>query len=457
MTQLSPVSIGQKIALHIKRLGINGEGLAFFNKLIIFVPGALPKEKVSVEITKITPKYAEATLVKIITSSPNRIAAPCPIYDTCGGCQLQHLNYPAQLEYKRDLLRQALHKFKPANYENYRLLPAIGMDEPWHYRNKAQFQVRTENARAIAGLYQTNSHKLVEVTDCLVQIPITQKIINFAMDKINEFHVPIYDEASNSGILKTLMVRTGVETGEVQLVFITHTKKLPKINPVIRAITAEFPEVVSFMQNIQADKSSKIFGDETFLLAGKETIDEKLATVSFELSARAFFQLNPSQTVKLYDQARLALDLQQNETLIDAYCGVGTIGLSLAHIAYKVYGMDIVPESIADARKNAEAMHLNNTHYEVGSAETLIPKWYEDGFMPDAIVVDPPRTGLDEALLQTLISFPPKKLVYVSCNVSTLARDLKQLSKRFNVEYLQSIDMFPQTARCEVVVKLTKK
>lgn len=211
------------------------------------------------------------------------------------------------------------------------------------------------------------------------------------------------------------------------------------------------------MQNIQDKKTSLIMGDETIHLWGKETIDEQINQVSFELSARAFFQLNPSQTKVLYEEALKALDLKKDKTIVDAYCGVGTIGLSLADQAKEVRGMDIIPQAIQDAQKNASKMGLANTHYEVGSAEELLPKWLREGFKPDAIIVDPPRTGLDEKLLTAIVKQPSQQLIYISCNVSTLARDLKPLSKIYTVDYLQSVDMFPQTARCEVVVKLTKK
>jgi 23S rRNA (uracil-5-)-methyltransferase RumA len=291
----------------------------------------------------------------------------------------------------------------------------------------------------------------------LVQEPTTQKVINTVVNLLTKYDLPIYDERSNSGILRTLMVRIGVETGEVQLVMITKTPKLPQKNALIREITNRLPEIVSIMQNIQEKKTSVIMGDETIHLWGKEVINEKINQVSFELSPRAFFQLNPQQTKILYQEAINALDLTTPKTVVDAYCGVGTIGLSLAKKAKEVRGMDVIPQAIDDAKKNAEAMNLTNTRYEVGTAEILLPKWLKEGFSPDAIVVDPPRTGLDNQLLKSIQESPSPQMVYISCNVSTLARDLVSLAKIYHIDYLQSVDMFPQTARCEVVVKMSRK
>jgi 23S rRNA (uracil-5-)-methyltransferase RumA len=252
------------------------------------------------------------------------------------------------------------------------------------------------------------------------------------------------------------MVRIGIETGETQLVFITNSPKLPQKNALIREINQRLPEVVSIMQNVQSKKTSLIMGEDTMHLWGKEAIEEHLNGLIFDLSARAFFQLNPKQTSVLYNEAIKALNITENETVVDAYCGVGTIGLSIADKAKEVRGMDIIPQAIEDAKRNAKRMGYENTHYETGTAEDLLPKWLNEGFSPDSIVVDPPRTGLDDKLLQAILKHTPKKLVYVSCNVSTLAKDLKKLSTVFKVDYLQSVDMFPQTARCEVVAKLTR-
>ncbi|MGC6769164.1 23S rRNA (uracil(1939)-C(5))-methyltransferase RlmD [Enterococcus sp. LJL51] len=451
------VKIGQTIPLKIKRLGINGEGIGYYKRTIVFVPNALPQEQVSIKVTKVSPKFIEGELTKISKPSPDRITPPCPVYEKCGGCQLQHLNYQAQLVYKKDLLKQALTKFKPANYQNYELRKTIGMKDPWNYRNKAQFQLRENNGTVEAGLYQPDSHTLVPIDNCLVQDTTVTNVMNTLVELLNNYHLPIYDERKNSGIFRTLMVRIGVQTGEVQVVFITQSQKFPQKQKIINDIQAKLPEVVSIMQNVQNKKTSLIMGDQTIHLWGKESIRERISELSFDLSPRAFFQLNPEQTEKLYDEARKALDLKPDESVVDAYCGVGTIGLSLAHQAKGVRGMDTIPAAIDDARKNAAELGASNTRYEVGTAEELLPKWLGEGFRPDGIIVDPPRTGLDSKLLQAILQYPPKKMVYVSCNVSTLARDLVQLVKAFHVEYLQSVDMFPQTARCEVVVKLVKK
>lgn len=365
-----------------------------------------------------------------------------------------HLHYDKQLEFKTDLLRQALKKFAPQGYENYEIRPTIGMQEPQYYRAKLQFQTRKFKGDVKAGLYAQNSHYLISLKNCLVQDKVTQKIINKVALLLGKYNLPIYDERKNAGI-RTVMIRRARKTGQVQMIFVTG-KKLD-FSPVIRDLSAEFPELETVAVNYHTTKSSEIYGDRTEIIWGKETIQEGVLDYEFSLSPRAFYQLNPEQTEVLYSEAVKALDVDSEDCLIDAYCGVGTIGFAFAKKVKSLRGMDVIPEAIEDAKRNAKKMGFDNAYYEAGTAESIIPRWYKEGYRADALIVDPPRTGLDEKLLGTIVRYAPKKMVYVSCNVSTLARDLIQLSKVYDVHYIQSVDMFPHTARTEAVVKLVKK
>ncbi|MBN8192137.1 23S rRNA (uracil(1939)-C(5))-methyltransferase RlmD [Bacillus sp. NTK074B] len=451
------IELKQQFPLTIKKIGINGEGVGFFKRKIVFVPGALTGEEVVVEVTKVHPKFTEARIKKIRKKSPERVKAPCPVYEQCGGCQLQHLSYEGQLDAKRDILLQSLERHTKLNLEDLDIRPTIGMDNPWHYRNKSQFQVGTQNGKAIAGLYSMNSNKLIDIDECIVQHPLTNKVTTEIKRIINDFNIPVFDDKKKKPILKTIVTRVGFETGEVQVVLVTSEKKIPRKELLINEIQKRLPEVVSIAQNINPKKTALVFGDETVHLSGKESIEERLDEFTYELSARAFFQLNPIQTSKLYNEAKKAAALTGEEKVVDAYCGVGTIGLWLADGAKEIRGMDVIKEGINDAKKNAEKFGVSHAEYFVGGAETLMPKWKNEGWRPDVVVVDPPRTGCDHKLLDTLKEVKPKTFVYVSCNPSTLAKDIDYLKKQYRVKYLQPVDMFPQTAHVECVALMELK
>jgi 23S rRNA (uracil1939-C5)-methyltransferase len=451
------IELKQQFPLTIKKIGINGEGVGFFKRKIVFVPGALTGEEVVVEVTKVHPKFTEARIKKIRKKSPQRTKAPCPVYEQCGGCQLQHLSYEGQLDAKRDILLQSLERHTKLRLEDLDIRPTIGMDNPWHYRNKSQFQVGIHNGKAIAGLYSMNSNKLIDIDECIVQHPLTNKVTTEIKRIINDFNIPVFDDKNKKPILKTIVTRVGFETGEVQVVLVTSEKKIPRKELLINEIQKRLPEVVSIAQNINPKKTALVFGDETIHLSGKESIEERLEEFTYELSARAFFQLNPIQTSKLYNETKKAAALTGEEKVVDAYCGVGTIGLWLAKGAKEIRGMDVIKEGIDDAKKNAKKFGVDHAEYFVGGAETLMPKWKNEGWRPDVVVVDPPRTGCDNRLLDTLKEVKPKTFVYVSCNPSTLAKDIDYLKKQYRVEYLQPVDMFPQTAHVEVVAKLVLK
>lgn len=459
MKQEQSVRITEKqtFPLTIKRLGINGEGVGYFKKQVVFVPGALPGEEVVVEATKVQPKFAEARIKKIRKKSEHRVAPPCPVYEECGGCQLQHLDYRQQLVEKRDIVKQSLERHTKLNVEKLDIRDTLGMENPWNYRNKSQFQVGQRDGKLLAGLYGINSHKLVDIQHCAVQHSATNKATSTVKKILQDLKVSVYNEKTRKGVVRTIVARIGVKTEELQIVLITSQRELPHKDEIVTRIKQALPEVTSIVQNVNGQKTSLIFGDETRLLEGREFIQETLGELEFELSARTFFQLNPEQTVNLYNEVKEAAGLTGVEKVVDAYCGVGTIGLWLADGAEEIRGMDVIADSIEDAEKNAERHGISHATYVVGKAEQVLPKWAKEGWKPDVLVVDPPRTGLDQQLLNTILKVKPKKIVYVSCNPSTLAKDISVLVSKYKVGYIQPVDMFPQTSHIESVTSLILK
>lgn len=447
---------GQVIHVTIKRLGINGEGIGYYRRKIVFIPGALPGEFVRAKIVETSRSYAKARLISIKEKSDRRVE-PVDHYDV-GGIELEHLAYDAQLEFKRDVILQALEKFMPGCCREIELRQTIGMEDPYHYRNKAAFQVRrTKSGKLIAGLYKPESHQLVDLPTFETQRELTLKIIRKVLELMEKWNISAYDERRNSGTVRTIVVREAFATGEAQVVFVTNERRIPHVFEAVNELRTAFPQIVSVMQNLNPGRTSLVYGDSTTLLSGRDYIVERLGDVSFKLSARAFFQMNPVQTRKMYDEVRRALDLKQDDVLVDAYCGVGTIGLYCGRGCSRILGMDVITEAVSDARTNAEMSGVENAGYEVGDAGEVFAGWERRGQKFNALVVDPPRMGLDDGTIAAILHSRPRKFVYVSCNPSTLARDLARLTKVYDVSYIQPIDMFPQTARTEAVVRLILK
>ena len=455
--QTVKLELSQTFPLTIKRLGINGEGVGYFKRQVVFVPGALPGEEVVVEATKVHPKFVEAKIKNIRKKSEFRVQPICPVYEECGGCQLQHLDYSQQLKEKRDIVIQSLERHTKLPINQMDIRETMGMENPWNYRNKSQFQVGQKDGKVLAGLYGINSHNLVHIDQCVVQHSKTNKAIGTVRKVLQKLQIPIYSEKSKKGIVRTVVARVGIQTGELQIVLITAKKELPQKEQIVEEIKKRLPEVKSIMQNINGEKTSLIFGEETVNLGGNDFIQETLGDLSFELSARTFFQLNPEQTVKLYNEVKEAAQLTGMEKVVDAYCGVGTIGLWVADQAAEIRGMDVIPESIEDAKKNAARHGIKHAQYVTGKAEVILPKWAKEGWTPDVVIIDPPRTGLDQQLLETLLKVKPKRIVYVSCNPSTLAKDISVLAPLYKIEYIQPVDMFPQTSHVECVSRLVLK
>ncbi len=449
------VNVGDRFPLTIRRLGVNGHGIGYFKHKVCFVPGALPGEVVVAEVTKVMPRFLEAKIHRLRRTNKHRVTPRDSYADVAGGFELENLAYPEQLKFKRQVVLDSLSKFKPYGYRNYDVRPTIAAPAEYGYRNKAQFQVRLVDGHVAAGLYKPDSHDLVDMQECAVQMPQTMHVMRTMVKLIEKLNIPVYDEEHNSGIIKTLAVRESWTTGELQLTIITNTPKLIHKHQLLDAIKEQLPEVVSVMQNVNPGDTPLVWGDQTIHLAGAETITESLMGLDFKLSARSFLQLNPAQTEVLYEEAAKALELSPDDTLIDAYAGIGTIGLSLASRVKDVRGMEIIPEAVDDANENARLNGITNAHYEVGKAEEILPKWQEAGLNFDALVVDPPRAGLDDNLIKAILKTKPRKFAYVSCGMASLARNLRRLTSVYHVDYIQPIDMMPQTARCEAVVKLS--
>ncbi|MFY0545159.1 23S rRNA (uracil(1939)-C(5))-methyltransferase RlmD [Brevibacillus sp. H7] len=447
--------IGQQVTLTIRSIGINGEGIGYYKRKIVFVDKALPGEVVHAEITDVKEKYASARLIKVIEKSPARVQPPCPVYEECGGCSLQHMDYQAQLISKQELVLEALQKY--ARLENPPVAPTIGMENPWSYRNKAQFQVGRQDGKLVAGLYQTGSHQLIDLEGCRVQHEATNQIVQKAKRVLEQLGIPEYDERKRTGVVRTIVARVAFATGETQLTLVTATQEIPREKELVLELRYQLPELVSIAQNINPKKTSLVFGETTRQLWGKPSIAEKLGDLSFDLSARAFFQLNPEQTQKLYREVQKAAGLTGKELVFDLYCGTGTIALWLAPHAREVRGIEIIPEAVEDARRNAERNGAANASFHTGRAEVLMPKWAKQGLRPDVVVVDPPRTGLDGALIDSLLAVQPQKIVYVSCNPSTLAKDISLLLERYELVSVQPLDMFPHTAHVESVSLLVRR
>ena len=457
MTKLKPpVEKNTYYDVTFEDLTHDGAGVAKIEGFPIFVPNGLPDEKAKIKVTKVNKGYGFGRLIEIYQKSEYRVDAPCPIYKECGGCQLQHLSYEGQLVAKQKQVQEVLTRI--GKLQNIKVHSVLGMDNPWRYRNKAQVPVADREGGLVAGFYQQRSHEIIDMEACLIQQEKNDLVVQTVKTICEKFGIQAYDEKNNKGTLRHIMARYGLVSGEIMVVLVTRTRELPQKNKIILEITENLPGVKSIVQNINSKQTNVIFGNETNVLWGEEYIYDNIGDIKFAISARSFYQVNPEQTKVLYDKALEYAGLTGEETVIDAYCGIGTISLFLAQKAKKVYGVEIVPEAIEDAKRNAALNHIDNSEFAVGEAEVVIPAWYKDGVRADVIVVDPPRKGCDEALLQTILKMKPKKVIYVSCNPATLARDLRILEDGgYKTAEVQPVDMFPHTVHCEAVAKLIIK
>lgn len=489
-----PIAIGQTVTCEIAGLTHEGEGVGRVDGFTLFVRGALPGERVLAEVVSVGNSFGRARMARLLSASPDRVSAPCPINETCGGCQLQHLDYAAQLHWKRrhvvDSLvrigklrvageeqggqavrqggisetdegrREAQIDAEPIGHPQPVIVhPVIGMSDPWRYRNKAQVPIGVGAEEGlVGGFFEEGSHVIVDMDACLIQQEENEQTVRAVKDAARQLGISAYDRSTSRGLLRHVVVRHAQTTGQRMVVLVTNGRDIPHEAEWVGLIRERVPAVVSIVQNVNAERTSAVFGDVTLTLWGEDFIYDEIDGIRFAISARSFFQVNPEQTEKLYRKAVEYAGLTGEETVIDAYCGIGTITLFLARHARRVYGVEIVPEAIEDARRNARLNGIENAEFAVGRAEDVLPRWQRSGISPDVIVVDPPRKGCDSALIETMLELRPARIVYVSCNPATLARDLRLLEDGgYRTVEAQPVDMFPHTGHVEVTVRLERK
>lgn len=457
MTQKTPpLRTGQAIEVDIAGLGHSGEGVGRYHDFTVFVPQALPGERVAVTVETVKPSYAKARLDRLVVPSPGRVPPPCPVYDTCGGCQLQHLDYPAQLEAKRRAVTDAVERI--GKLAGVAVHPVIGAADPWRYRNKMQFPVGLAGGRVAVGCYAQGSHAIVDADDCLIQPAANNAVARAVRAAVADLGLAPYDEATGRGVVRHILGRVGTASGEVMAVIVTATGDLPRAGELIARLRRDVPGLVSVVHNVNPQRTNVVLGRRTVTLWGKDTITDRLGDFVFNISAVSFFQVNTPQAAVLYDKAVEYAGLTGGETVIDAYCGTGTITLFLARRAARVYGIEVVAPAIADARKNAAANGITNAEFIVGDAVEMMPRLYKEGVRPDTVVVDPPRAGCAPAVLDAFVRMAPARIVYVSCNPASLARDLAVLAAAgYVTREIQPVDMFPQTYHVESVVRVQRK
>ena len=443
--------------VEIVDIGQGGVGIGKFEGFTVFVDGGLVKDKIKVKITKSKKNYAVGEIVEIIEPSPYRVERKCSKeLKDCGGCQIQELDYKEQLNVKTNEVKQVISRI--GKLDDVIIHPALGMEEPFRYRNKAQFPIQKVDGVPVIGFYKKKSHDIIPTDQCIIQHDVNDKIIKIIKTYIRAYKVSIYDEKTHTGVLRHLVTKVGFTTKEVMVVLVANGRKLPYLNELASVLKENIPGFKTLVVNVNREKTNVILGNENRIVYGNGKINDNIGDLVFEISPLSFFQVNPVQTEVLYNKALEYADLGENDTVFDIYCGIGTISLFLAQKAKKVYGIEIVEDAIKDAKRNAEINNLDNVEFYVGKAEEVVPKMYKQGKRANVVVVDPPRKGCDEKVLDTIISMQPDRVVYVSCNPSTLARDLNYLDERgYKCLEVQPVDMFPHSVHIENVALIVKK
>lgn len=451
-----------ELILKIEDMGVDGAGIGKADGMTFFVKDAVIGDVVRAKVMKLKKTYGYARLMELLEASPDRVEPKCPYYRQCGGCQIQALSYEKQLEFKERKVRNNLERI--GGFSEIPMEPIVGMEEPYHYRNKAQFPVGTDkDGHIVTGFYAGRTHTIIPNRDCALGLPVNREILDLVIDFMEKYHVSAYDEKTGKGLVRHVLIRCGFTSKEKMVCLIINGKSLPHSEKLVEALR-EIDGMTSISINCNTERTNVILGRKTVVLWGQEYITDQIGEISYEISPVSFYQVNPVQTEKLYGLALEYADLHGEENVWDLYCGIGTISLFLAQKAKQVYGVEIIPQAIENAKRNAVKNGIENAEFFVGKSEEVLPEFYEKEAAAgrkahaDVIVVDPPRKGCDEKLLETIVKMAPDRVVYVSCDSATLARDLKILCENgYELKRARAVDQFCHTVHTESVCLMERK
>lgn len=456
MDEQRHLQVGDTMVLEIDTLANGGDGIGRWQGMAVFVPGTAVGDRVEVTVEAVQKRFARAYPTRVIEPGEMRREPPCTVYEQCGGCQWQHIDYEEQLLWKQRHVHDALVRIGGFDPEQLDVRPTIGMEEPWLYRNKAAFPIRGKVGDIEIGYYRQGTRRLVALKQCMIVHPLINHTLEKVRLLVNEQRLSSYDAETELGLLRHLVVRVGHSTGEVLVAVVINGDGWAGEREFAERLRGEVPEIVGVLKNIHKKPSGEILGVRSECLSGRDFLIDRLAGVHFAISIDSFYQVNPLQTETLYREAVAQARLSGRETVFDLYCGIGTITLMLAQQAKRVYGIEVVPKAVRDARHNAERNGVNNVEFLVGDVAQRLPQLMRVA-RPDVLVVDPPRRGIDKEVLSVITQSGPQRIVYVSCNPTTLARDLAILREAgYALQKVQPVDMFPQTAHVETVVLMSR-
>lgn len=451
-----PVEKNQEYIVEIVDNGFEGEGIAKINNFTIFIPNALKGEKIKILVVKVLKSHAFGKILEILEASKYRTEVDCKTYKRCGGCDLRHIEYDETLKMKQNAVQSLVNKTLK---NKIKVQETLGMEKPYYYRNKAQYPVGIgKDGKATIGVFANRTHEIIPIQECLIQNKKSQELAKFIVDFINSNQISIYNEKEQKGLIRHIVTKVGIRTNEIMCVIVINGRKIPKEKELVDQILEKFPEVKTIIKNINTKNTNVVMGKENISLYGEGYINDILGEYEFKISPNSFYQVNPIQAEKLYELGVQAAHITKNDVVFDLYCGIGTISLFMAKYAKKVYGIEIVEDAVKDANINSKINNIKNTEFIAGDVEKVLDNLINvRNIIPDIIMVDPPRKGLDNKSIENILKIVPKKIIYISCNPATLVRDLSKLEGKYEILSIKPVDMFPFSKHVECVSVLELK